>query len=348
MFSERRKIVKGDLKLSVISMKWENQDYHSDKSRCLRIFKKVSSFYERNSRGLLKFTKRDCVVVPVPFKAQLSNLYKAEDYCKRKYPGADIYCIINNKLKKGSNAGNGTAHLRDGTFATANHEVGHLLGLGHSGRYEWERVKGKPKGKPVLDNYGDPYSVMGRYPASLITAPQYYHNGWMFEKECVDYSIDSGPQTFELKRLGILDVTDKLTAVRIPNPDPKRRPAFVSFTTIAKRNKPLVSLHLTNGGGSQLIADFTSEYTDDYFTGLKIKIIKNNTTSVLVTISHIDNFSSPDSDSNIEEIEDGDDFNMIDEIDDVLIDDEEDEEESEDSNDEDNDTKGKGKGKGKK
>jgi len=172
-FAPRRKPVKGVKTLAVLSIKWADQKRYASSGACRNMANQVRKFYLKNSRGMLQFKIVKTAVVRVPYKSARKNINKAEVYCRRRVK-ADIYCIINNGVRGYSNAGGNTAHLRGALARTGNHEVGHLLGLGHSGRYY--RVKNKWK----FENYGDRQSVMGKYASSLLTAPQYYHQGWLF------------------------------------------------------------------------------------------------------------------------------------------------------------------------
>ncbi len=193
--------------------------------------------------------------------------------------------IINDNVKGFSNAGSGVAHIQNLLYRDGQHEVGHLLGLGHAGVYK----------DGVLDQYGDGKSVMGRFPSPDLTAPQYYSRGWLFEEEAAIYRPG---ETYELRRITDLDKRSLATvivkasnfkktppalaslAAKTPKP-PKPRDAFLSFPPECDG---CIAIHLSNGSSSQKIVTFGSEYYDDQFTGLHVKILDKANGKVKIAV----------------------------------------------------------------
>jgi hypothetical protein len=269
-YATRRKAVLGVKKLKCIGLKWKNQKRHASNGQCKTLANQVRKFYLRNSRGLLDFRPSSNVYV-TNMNAAKKNINKAEQAAKRKYP-SDIYMIVNS-IKDGSNAGKGTAHLKGTLVRTGNHEVGHLLGLGHAGSYR--------KGK--LDHYADGTSVMGRFPSEHLTAPQYYHQGWYFEKEVALYEPGKVYLLTKATSLKNQDLKAVLITTSYLRGDGSR-PAFVSYPPGCR--KTCIALHLSNGGGSQKIKTFANQYHDKKYTGLKITKVKDIDGKISVKIEH--------------------------------------------------------------
>jgi len=255
----------------------------SYKGKAGSVCNKIREFYSRNSRGLLD-VKIKGVDHRVPY-ANNRQWNKIKYNVKQKYPNYDYYALMVGSKLSASHAGGGVAWLRGSLFRDAQHEFGHLLGLGHAGRYEWE------KGKPVLHAYNDGESVMGRFPSDTLTGPQYRWLAWLPKDEVAVYNETMLGKEFEIKR--ITDTKQKmLSLVGIPveyywgdvpdkeNPDP-HRDAFISFGT---RCDQCLSLHLSMGGGTQKVQMFGNEYYDNQFTGLHVKVIESSKAKMKFTI----------------------------------------------------------------
>ncbi len=272
MFAPVQKPVSGTPTLSCIGIKYQDLDRHTSGGEASSMCHQIEDFYRRNSRGALQF-KTAGYQVNVPLDGGHHSVNQAERLAIAAHPNSDMYAIVTMFINT-SHAGAGVAHLGTALASTATHEVGHLLGLGHAGRYELEA------GKWHLDAYGDGQSVMSRYPSAWLTAPQYYHQGWLPKEEAALYVAG---QTYELKRINDFDGPGLATVIVDsslfqPNVDAiadtakgKARDAFISFPTGCKGG--CVAIHLANDGGSQKVKTFGHEYYDERFTGLHVKVI---------------------------------------------------------------------------
>jgi hypothetical protein len=279
-YAKRQKPVQGSKKLCVIGLKWNNTNKSASSGECKSVGNVIKNFYLKNSNKLLNF-QVSSHVVSVPYAGNKGNLNKAENYAKSKYKGFDYYAILSSlnaiQGSGNSNAGGNTAHLRGNSSRTASHEIGHLLGLGHSGAY-------KNGGK--LDYYGDGYSVMSSIPSGALTVPQYYKLGWFGPKDVAIYEEDKPEKTYTLRKVNNFDKNDGLAGVKVITGD--TRDAWVSIIK-PNNSKPDVLamvLHLSSGGSSQRIKMFGNEYTDDRFTGLTIKKISQKDGLVTISISN--------------------------------------------------------------
>lgn len=277
IYAKRQKVVQGRKKLMCIGLKWNNSSKYTRASECRSVGNEIAKFYKRNSKELLDF-QVSATTVNIPLNANKKNLNKAENIAKGKHKGADIYAIFSslNAIdgKGNSNAGKNIAHLRGSSSRTAEHEVGHCIGLGHAGAYK--------KGGS-LDYYGDGYSVMSSMPSGTLTSPQYYKLGWFTEKEVAIYDPNSGPKTFELKKVNDFEGVG-LKAVIVKTGD--KRDAYISVIKAkdAKGDKLTVVLHLSSGGASQRVKMFGTKYHDDRFTGLLIKKLDQVDGTVKISI----------------------------------------------------------------
>lgn len=281
---EKNKPQLGNRTLLCASIDWADDHSHNSSAKAKSMCNQIREFYTRNSRGLL-----DIKVQGIVFKTTLNNnktnFDKVKSSVKGRYPNFDMYALVVGTKLGASHAGQGTAFLRGYLYRDAQHEVGHLLGLGHAGRYEWE------KGKPVLYAYKDGESVMGRFPSSTLTGPQYRWEGWLPQNEIAVYNPTMIGKEYEVKR--ITDTkTAKLSLVGVPveyffgaNPSqPTPMPHRDAYLSFSDKCDACLSLHLSMGGGSQKVQMFGNEYYDSDFSGLHIKITKADKLSIKFTL----------------------------------------------------------------
>lgn len=279
-YAPRQKVVKGSPLLTCVSANFQNKKPVSS-SKCGSVARHTANFFKKNSRGLLNFRTKSSAL-SLNQNSNHKNYRAAVDTIKKKWPSD--YWMVPGKPGNTSNAGGKTAHLIGTLYRTGDHEVGHLLGLGHAGRYI------KTKGKWHLDHYGDGSSVMGKFPSAFLTAPQYYALGWLRQDEAALYVPEQ--KTYELRRINAFDA--KGLAVVIVNPryffgqdDPntkQTRKAFIAFPIGCKG--ACVSLYLATGqgNGTQKIKQFGKEYTDKRFTGLHVKVLDFKDNKVKISV----------------------------------------------------------------
>jgi len=299
-YAPRPKPVAGTKTLTCIAIVWKDQKQGATAQQCKNVVNSTAAFFKTSSRGLLVLKPSGAHAIKVDLNHAAKNLYPAEKLVIAKVPKADMYQIINNNVRNYSNAGKGVAHLQNPLLRTAHHEVGHLLGLDHAGVYKKDGQKWE------LDAYGDGKSVMGKFPSETLTAPQYYAQGWLREDEVAMYEPGN---TYDLRRINDFDGTG-LAAVLVSaelfkgggnvaevNADddveeeptmaalkakPRARDAFVSVPPGCE--KACFAIHLSSRGGSQQIITHHSEYYDEHFTGLHVKIVDFNKGNVKVMI----------------------------------------------------------------
>lgn len=271
-----QKINTGLKKLLCIGVEYIDIKRVVDRIECANLTKKISSFYERNSRNLIEIT----TVNLDPYKSGLKGSKNAYEKSVRdiqaKYPKYDYYIVPG--IYTHPHAGGGVARVPTAQMMTGTHEVGHLVGLAHAGAYNY-------KGEiPYLDQYGDQLSVMGNVWSNFITAPQYYYLGWIPKDEVVVYD-PKGANSYDLKRTSDF-YTIGLEAVIIPPsmiPSGSERYLFVSAVECEK--KTCAAVHFTTGGGSQKIMQVGEEKVDTYFTGLKVNVTQLPDNKINVKLS---------------------------------------------------------------
>jgi hypothetical protein len=279
------KVVVGARSLFCASIEYLDKKNVPSEAAVKNLCNSIQTFYTRNSRNLLNFKVKSAKVA-VPCKDN-RNWDCVKRSVKSKFPNFDMYVLVVGPKIGSSHAGGGVAWMYGTLGRDGQHEVGHLLGLGHAGRYIWERGKKTP----TLEAYKDGESVMGRFSSSTLTGPQYRWLSWLPKSEIAVYNPDRKGEVFEIKR--VTDTKQQmLSLVGIPveyswgkNPDkPAENPhrdTFISFNT---KCDMCLTLHLSMGGGSQKVAMIGDEYFDDYFTGVHITILEKSKAKISFTI----------------------------------------------------------------
>jgi len=317
-YAPRKKILRGTFTFNVVAIKWNDRERHQSEGDCKSLAAHIKKTYFNNSRGLLKLESKFVGVLEVPFNAAKKNYNQAEKYVKAHVPKADFYVINNGGVRGFSSAGGDTARFF-GVDTVACHELGHLLGFGHTGIYE------KKDGKLDLDRTGERQSFMGRFATNILTFGQYYNAGWIEENEAALFDMDSGKgQFFKLKRIAhianekaepLADDAVYGVVIKLKN---NQRDATISFPKCSNSDS-CVALHLmTKAPATQQIQTFGNEYYDDQFTGLYIKKIGDLDTNGNMTI-YVEKRS--DESNSLQEkfvddaVEEGEDMEVVDLVD---------------------------------
>lgn len=290
----------GVKKLACVGISYKNpvNDYVTA-DVCKKAAERTADFYRKNSNGRLK-------LVPEGYHFKYdgeawASFSKAELVAKEKFD-ADYYIIPSIFRKGGNHASNKIAHVIQFTGWVIDHEVGHLIGLGHTGKYVYN-----DKGGFTLQHYGDEDSPMGNNGSQFLTPPQYYHLGWLGEKGTAMFEVG---KEYELTRitqkkvagplfgvlvpeeqfqrpLALADVElpddpddDDLDAVALKKAEPKRKKvsnAFIGYPkSCPNKQTSCVALYRFQGGSSQVIKkSVDGELYDGVFTGLHIKVLES-------------------------------------------------------------------------
>ncbi len=252
--------------------------------RCKAGAEKVANFYLSNSRGQFKFKSAG---YHMDVEAPTSQYAVAERLAKKTFK-AEFYIIPSVFRGGGNHASNDIAHVTQFTSWVWSHEVGHLLGLQHTGAFVIS-----DHGDVKYNHYADRDSVMGGggTGSKYLTAPQYYQKGWLPEDEAALY-VNGTSTVFELKQITNFK-GNGLSTVVIPNSLLLKtmshselidgRPAYVAFPKSCGKVK-CFALYLANKGGSAKIGSSKTEIFDNYFTGLHIKVVGQTANTLMVTI----------------------------------------------------------------
>lgn len=269
------RVLKGKRDLLCIGVKYSTGEISATKPSCVNLADNIKEFWARNSRTGLQIQPRGeepfesglpGAKGPGGWKQARRSYTQSVEMIKKAYPGQDYYVIPG--IYTHPHAGNKVAHVKSVQAMTAQHEVGHLLGLGHAGSYTY------PGGKPSLNAYGDTDSIMGRVISKYITAPQYYYLGWLKPEEIADFNKATPHYD-----LGKIAEWKGLQTVIVPPSaygDGKGRWVFVSSTRCTGNKSPgCIAIHFSTGGGSQKILEVVEEGWDTHFTGLHVKKLQN-------------------------------------------------------------------------
>jgi hypothetical protein len=165
--------------------------------------------------------------------------------------------------------------LESTSIRTALHETGHLLGLEHSGKYNY--INSSPF--YTLDEYGDNLSVMSAFPSGTLTASQYLFLDWIPQTEVIEFDPLKGLQTFKLKRINAFDQKGSSIVMKRQN----GRNVYLSFPT--NGCEKCIAVHLSpTGAGSQLVRVVYNTYFDKFFSNLTITILGNEDNMVVFTV----------------------------------------------------------------
>jgi hypothetical protein len=280
----------GQMVLVVIGLHWADSEIFANIEDCEKMANGIALFYANQSRNLFTFTTHSWTI-KVPQTASKQNLPDAEGYAKRQFKLAHPSIIANFYVmlssldaitgKAASNSGKGIAHVRNLSVRTGCHEVGHLIGLAHSGAWK----------DGVYNQYADGYSVMSGFSSNTLAGPQYLYLGWIPENEVAVYRPKG---RYVLKRPNDDGSEIKKSIVVIPHAvlkpglDPKFN-AYVTVITIKNTNDLGILLHLSSGPDSKRIKLFKNEYHDTVFTNLKIATIERNIDNLVIMINVIAN-----------------------------------------------------------
>ena len=255
----RKKPVLGLKKLACVGISYTQpiNDFVTA-ARCKDGAKNVAEFYQSMSRGKVKF---DVAGYHMDYPGDAWKTFEAAAQLAKKKFKADYYIVPSIFRKGGNHASGGICWVIQMTGWVWKHELGHLLGLGHTGKYVYDK-----QGKPKLEPYNDKDSVMGNSGFAGLTAPQFYTKDWLRADEVQLAPALGG--TFELRKIMNLKGKGLATVVVVGR---NARPLFLSFPPKCKG--ACVALHLSSGGGSQRIAITQDEFYDDDFTGAHVKVL---------------------------------------------------------------------------
>ncbi|APR80797.1 Hypothetical protein A7982_06144 [Minicystis rosea] len=272
-----RRVLEGKRSIVCAGIKWQNREKPAaTEAACNSLSRRLADFYRDNSRGLLTLVPVAGHPVAVPYDGNNAHLAAAEKMVKNTF-NADFYVIPS--IFTHPHAGGKVAHVKSAQLMTAAHEVGHLLGLGHAGRYTYGA-----NGKTELNAYGDTKSIMGRVFSNFLSPPQYYYLGWLPDDEVAMY--DPMVDSYLVKQISDFKGSG-LATVMVPPAGQGGRWAFIGALRCPKSpSKTCVTLHLANGGGSQKVAESSNEIYDERFTGLHIKVLEVSEQRARISIDY--------------------------------------------------------------
>lgn len=275
----QRKSAKGKRDLVCVAVKYASGP-SATQSKCASVARSVATFYKNQSRGRLEFTPK-----AVTYQSNLGAGHKgagqAADWARKKYPNALIILPNVNWYKGPSHAGMRVAWLHN--YGSANHEVGHLIGLGHCGRYQGYNPETGYLGK--LDHYGGGGCIMSGLAGSHLDPGQYVHLDWLNDDELAIYD-GIGVKEYTLRKISAIQGKENLMTVAVPpvlfSGDPKARPLYIAYSDKCN-NEPCMAIYLESGGGSQRIGVFGKKFSHAP-SGLLVKNLGGDSTKLKISV----------------------------------------------------------------
>jgi hypothetical protein len=237
-------------------------------ARCKSLAADVARFYGTQSRGRLTLVPK-VETIPVNEAPGPAGANAAAAIARKKFPNA-LFAMPRLWYHGTSNAGGRMANLTG--YANSMHETGHLLGLGHCGRYENGNMETGYWG--TLDQYGGGGCVMSGLAGSHLDPRQYLHLGWYQRDEWAVYS-GTAPKKYQLRKISTIGSKDGgLMTVVIPSevytPAAGDRNMYVAYSDKCT-NDPCMAVYLAQGGGSQRVGVFGPKGFVHGPSGLTIK-----------------------------------------------------------------------------
>ncbi len=228
----------------------------AEEGRCLQLAHNVADFWDRQSVGKMKLIPK-AISYAFDGPAGGPSAAKVHDIMRKKYPDA-LFLVPNLWYHGSSHAGQRVAVLTG--YSNADHETGHLLGLGHCGAY-------KPDG--TFDQYGGGGCIMSKFFGNAFLAPsQYIYLGWYDQTQ---YAVQTTTETkqYEIRAISALK-SPGLGAIAIaPDLLGGGRAGYIGWPPNCQ-NDPCLAFYYATGGGSQRVKIFGKEFFDEK-TGLRIK-----------------------------------------------------------------------------
>jgi hypothetical protein len=250
-------------------------------SHCASLAKGIASFYKNQSHGKLIFHPRvEVVSVNQPYGPKCGSA--VSDLARRKW-GKALFALPRPYYHGNSNAGMRLANLTG--YGNAAHETGHLLGLGHCGRYNgFDQESGK-FGK--LNSYGDGGATMSGLRGGNIRISQAIRLGWAELGK--DYAVYDGVgrKEFTLRKETNIDGRSSgLQGLVVPaavwSQAGEGRDMYVTFSQNCGHD-PCMAVYLAANGGSQRLGIMGGEF---HYTpsGLKITRLGGDSSQMKIAI----------------------------------------------------------------
>lgn len=251
-------------------------------SRCSSLAHSMAKFYGEQSRGRLKFNPRvETMNMREPYGPKCGNA--AASLARRKFDHA-LLAMPRCWYHGSTNAGMRLANLGGCNGANAAHESGHLLGLGHAGRYNgFNQETGK---FGPLNSYGDGGATMSGLRGGSIRPSQKIRLGWA--DRGTDYEVYDGVgrKEYTLRKETVNAPGNGLLTVVIPaavwNNAAEGRDMYVNFSQNCNTD-PCLAVYLAANGGTQRLGIMGAEF---HFTptGLKVTRLGGDSKTMRIAI----------------------------------------------------------------